>query len=229
MKARPILFSTPMVQSLLDGSKGMTRRVLKPQPVPYEPEPGKHWWDCKAVQAMVSVEDELMNGEGGWDGFAGTVCPYGMKGDLLWVRETLRKDTLSWRYKADNRLVEPDQSRLCSIPRDYIPSIHMHKWASRITLEITEAVCEQLQDISEADAKAEGITMVPFYPDDGYPLSQGFMVGRNDGKAPLETSAKNAFTGLWKSINGLDSWDKNPWVWVVKFNVHKMNVYSFIK
>lgn len=98
------------------------------------------------------------------------------------------------------------------------PSIFMPRWASRITLEVTEVRAERLQAISEDDAKAEGVTMVPFYPDDGLPLSQGFMFGKDDGASPLHNSAAKAFARLWDAINAdRASWASNPWVWVISF------------
>lgn len=95
------------------------------------------------------------------------------------------------------------------------PSIHMPRAASRILLEITDVRVERLQDISEEQARAEGIVGVPFRPDDGFPICTGYMVGPDDGKSVLETTAAKAFAKLWQSTGG--DWDTNPWVWVVEF------------
>ena len=97
------------------------------------------------------------------------------------------------------------------------PSIHMPRWASRITLEITSVRVERLQDISEADALAEGIVECPIPADDEGPRRIGYVVGPDDGKSGLSVTAVEAYRNLWESINGPGSWDANPWVWVVEF------------
>lgn len=84
------------------------------------------------------------------------------------------------------------------------PSLHMPRWASRITLEVTGVRVERLQEISEADARAEGLSTAP----------GGWWSGA-DGQAGATPRA--AFALLWNSINGADSWNENPWVWVVEF------------
>lgn len=76
---------------------------------------------------------------------------------------------------------------------------------------------ERLQAISEADARAEGAQVVPFYPDDGFPLSDGWTHVGDDGKCVLHLGARDSFRALWESINGADSWASNPWVWCVEF------------
>ena len=115
-------------------------------------------------------------------------------------------------YRATDR-----RERSFSGSEKWRPSIHMPRWASRITLEVTGVRVERLQDISEADARAEGAQVVPFYPDDGFPLSDGWTHVGDDGKCVLYTSARDSFRALWESINGADSWASNPWVWVVSF------------
>ncbi|WP_210669116.1 hypothetical protein, partial [Pseudomonas protegens] len=143
-------------------------------------------------------------------------CPYGRPGDRLWVREA---------WAQINVAQAPGESwvvyRVCDNRTDYggpwKPSIHMRRRDSRILLEITDVRVERLQDISERQALAEGIVGVDFRPDDGFPICRGYMVGPDDGSTPLETHASKAFAGLWRSINGPDSWDTNPWVWAVEF------------
>ena len=93
----------------------------------------------------------------------------------------------------------------------------MPRWASRITLEITSVRVERLQDISEADAMAEGIVECPIPADDEGPRRIGYMVGPDDGKSGLSVTPIQAYRDLWESINGPDSWTTNPWVWVVEF------------
>jgi hypothetical protein len=191
MKERPILFSAPMIRAILEGRKTMTRRVVKrvtegsPYPEIWVPLPGttnKHT----------------------------PPCPYGQPGDRLWVRETwawdvqaqasLRDEDGPFAYAADPFAV---QRRLC--PR-WRPSIHMPRWASRITLEITGVRVERLQDISEQDAMAEGIR----------PFGDGWGHHVHDGLHYMHRAA-DSFASLWESINGAGSWDTNPWVWVVEF------------
>lgn len=124
-------------------------------------------------------------------------CPYGQVGDRLWVRESFAVcEDNNIFYKADGK---PD-------PWDgwdgvkWKPSIHMPRQASRITLEITGIRVERLNDISEADAIAEGCQCAG---------------------VPASLTNRGAFAKLWESINGFDSWSVNPWVWVVEFKVVK--------
>lgn len=251
VRERPILFSAPMVRALLDGSKTQTRRVCKP---------------AANLSAVVEVPDPLERGQvyngshfGDEDGEVQFACPYGGRGDRLWVRETwqfhggmldcgtarssagtsLYQDIVV-SYPADGARVtlhpsgqdwptpkQPPQREgevysLRDAPADFaytgkntyhdrltrwwnrkIPAIHMPRWASRITLEITSVRVERLQDISEADALAEGVT------DDGSLVTD--LAGNDRG------GAFSAFATLWEVINGADSWDDNPWVWVVEF------------
>lgn len=190
MSDRPILFSAPMVRRLLDGSKTQTRRVVNPQPsagfwVPYRCPDWRWNW----------VVDKTGMGSG--DPFR---CPYGVPGDRLWVRETWAPRTLGQlpeidrhakpRYRATEDL-RPEWGNA------WKPSIHMPRWASRITLEVTGVRVERLQEIDEAGAVAEG------------------MAPRTVSAFRVEARAD--FCALWNTINGPDSWDANPWVWVVEF------------
>jgi len=187
MTERGILFSAAMVRALLDGTKTQTRRVVNVK----NPD-----WIRRHVHPYKSDNN---NGKVvyGWDGNAGDVltCPYGQPGDRLWVRETwaphpdFPETTHRGVYRADPEC-KYDVAR-------WRPSIHMPRWASRILLEITGVRVERLQDISEADAVAEGI-------------SQHYAEGRR-------VSCRVAYAWLWESINGAGSWDANSWVWVVEF------------
>lgn len=204
MKLHPILFSAQMVRALLDGSKTQTRRVLK-----------------QAIGPSLSVgmsDDQPGVAELSWlygDGPGHEVheatkrvpCPYGQPGDHLWVRETWAygihalssKDHERegpWVYAADGEVAL--QGRLCDRWR---PSIHMFQSASRITLEITGVRVERLQDISEADAIAEGASSSAL----------------EKIQAGQDRWARRAYRTLWEQINGTDSWDLNPWVWVIEF------------
>ena len=180
---RPILFSAGMVRALLDGRKTQTRRIIKPQPA-YIDEKGT------AYQA-VSI-DEPSNLE-----YHPAQYPYGQPGDLLWVRESFTMYDDQPLYKTGKH---DDMMK-------WKPSIHMPRWASRLTLKIKEIRVERLQDISNEDAVAEGI---------GTPLDMRY-------------AALDEFKPLWDSINakrhhGKYAWDKNPWVWVIVFEVIKQNI-----
>jgi len=229
VKERPILFSGPMVRAILDGCKTQTRRVLKPQPT--EKPDGRWSWIASS-----SERGEQGKFQYSWpdpDGNAFTIrgreqavrvrCPYGSVGDRLWVRETCWSDACSVYYTADNSCQSYSienpiaEERLLKLHHyaggvgDKVPSIHMPRWASRITLEITGVRVERLNAISEEDAKTEGIHNFGGglglfgYDPEGTP---GPMVGG---------SAVEAFALLWESINGPGSWSANPWVWVIKF------------
>ena len=204
MTDRPILFGAPMVRALLAGTKTQTRRVVKPQPRTVDEKP-RH----------------LPNEWGFWGGSypdhgSAVRCPYGAPGDRLWVRETWalvddRSKPATTRsgvlYRATDR-----RERSFSGSEKWRPSIHMPRWASRITLEVTGVRVERLQDISEEDAKAEGAAhrIAP-----GGDLSAVFDALPGEEAAPIGYQAH--FRDLWESINGAESWAADPWVWVVSF------------
>lgn len=159
IKERPILFSGAMVRAILEGRKTQTRRMVKPQPelIPEESlhgrKPGSCWWPSNRCQAMVTLDEGVMEHVG----------PFGMRGERLWVKETHRyslPDAI--RYQADDALIVTKPPKPIVIPNHKLnhwrPSIFMPRWASRITLEITEIRVQRLQDISEGDAIAEGVT-----------------------------------------------------------------------
>ena len=201
MKERPIIFSGPMVRALLDGSKTQTRRVMKPQLV-YGTVAGLfNSWYLPSGQGGGTL---YPNGK---EKILGT-CPYGQPGDRLWVRESFCKiigQSGGW-IETDYQATYTHGFRLgdsLGLKKRWTPSIHMPRAASRITLEITSVRVERLQDISEADALAEGVT------DDGSLVTD--LAGNDRG------GAFAAFATLWEVINGVGSWDDNPWVWVVSF------------
>lgn len=222
-RERPILFSGPMIQAILEGNKTVTRRVIKPQT---ELRPGTmlgptrqrietaywhwkdEWWWQDPQPSMIAK------------------CPYGQVGDLLWVRETWAMFSSShdfeygWEgiglvdvgipkskpkgrslavvYKADGYYAEEGET--------WRPSIHMPRWASRLTLEITNVRVERVQDISEQDAVSEGVT---------------FDKERLDPYSiwPAHMRPRSAFRELWDSINSGRGygWDANPFVWCISF------------
>lgn len=230
MKERPILFSAPMVRAILEGRKTQTRRTITP---------GKSqtaWLSPETIHGKVVRWTE---GPGGWwameveGGHIGSVrCPYGQRGDRLWVRETwaaVPNTAGCEKYGAgfDPKRSEAEQYRAGVVfePEGYRyratwekthgarwhPSIHMPRKASRILLEVVSVRVERLQEISEADAQAEGVEQFP-----GSPYWKGEMHPKK-GVPKSRPSARNAYRDLWESINGKGNWDANPWVWVVEF------------
>jgi hypothetical protein len=210
-KERPILFSGPLVRALLDGRKTQTRRVVKPQPTT-----DGYWWTWKHVSC---------NGESGLrDGLPCLgPCPYGFIGDRLWVRETWN----IWRHDAESTWSGPiNEARGMYASQvvyaadgrwqvDYRPSINMPRWASRITLEITDVRVQRLQDIDEQDAEAEGVEQSKSIRNANDPSFQFRDYMRPEGCTVQ--SAVDSFRTLWQSINGPDSWFANPWVWALTF------------
>jgi len=213
MKERPILFTGAMVRAILNGSKTQTRRVLKSNCQEIgERDDGTLWpWS----EHPDSAADY-------WH-----PCPHGQPGDRLWVRETFQgplfEEEDSWLYHEDPtsfqkpsycqyaadgggppEFMTPDDELVCRWRR----SIHMPRWASRILLEIVSVRVERLHAISEADARAEGITDGGC-TNCGYPEPCGCV-----NPAP---DARDAFCYLWGQINGPDAWAINPWCWCIEF------------
>ncbi len=225
MKEHPIIFSGPMVLAILDGRKTQTRRVVKPQP----PR------GCFFVMNGAGDKALCMQAGGSlkpWfvppratsaDTFLS--CPYGVPGDHLWVRETWgASPVISWgedsylsvRYRAGgNEKKSPKSWKLSPHSGQWRPSIHMPRWASRLTLEVVSVRVERVQEISEEDARAEGAeTYRGISPEQSLP-GPGF----NDARLGDEPH-RLPFAVLWDSINGKRpgcSWDANPWVWVLEF------------
>lgn len=211
MTERPILFSAPMVRALLDGTKTQTRRAMRHQVV----APG-------IVQMARPGYCEIINEHGVH--IPGFSCPYGQPGDRLWVRETWAHGIHAMAAKRDEdgpfvyAATDSVQQRL---DEKWTPSIHMPRWASRITLEITGVRVERLQDISDGDALEEGVTTLrnkawdrEHFPVWCYQFDEACADGR---RPPVGPSPSMVFRALWESINGPGSWDANPWVWVVEF------------
>lgn len=201
-----MIFNGDMVRAILDGRKTQTRRVMKPQPDPCPAPRSGHWWPSNVFKTMLHVEEEMQNGKGGWGGLVGDACPFGAVGDRIWVRETWAEAVAGAPdlklYRANYPEHVPTHYENVP-PADEIrwtPSIHMPRWASRLTLEITGVRVEQLRDLSEDDAKSEGIT----------PPSGGVLPG---------WEYRINFRDLWMSIYGADNWEANPWVWVIEFKV----------
>lgn len=235
-KSKPILFNTAMVQAILRGDKLQTRRFLKPFQIPAFNDDIGCWYStvqqdprygfgCSADSEQECINELLK--------YTYAACPFGDVGTELWVRETFGFKIRnvggtpheSYVYKADN--IDEYSMIDCNggkYPMRWKPSIHMPRKASRILLEITKIRVERLNDISESDAKAEGLKAIT---KDGKTIKYGIpdsdgMPGTDDLGWPWQewdVSAQKAFKHLWSKVYGLDSWDSNPWVWVIDFKV----------
>lgn len=196
MKERPILFSTAMVQAILEGRKTQTRRVIKPQP---EGQP----MYCYAGSDRRDHNKWLHGGK--------RYTPPCHGDDILWVRETWRATGVisePYAYKADEEILYliGEEGQTLSLMYKWRPSIHMPREAARLFLRVKNIRVERLQDITEDDARAEGVKDPYDYQSPEYyeqPHMRGFEIN------------KSAFAGLWESI--YSSWVDNPWVWVIEF------------
>jgi hypothetical protein len=219
-RERPILFSAPMARALLAGTKTQTRRVVKGA--------GDDWSPMAPVWFAPTVVDRHgdeqpgadVYGAGNDDGTDWIRCPYGAPGDRLWVREAFQRFTDDGEvlYKADPKsfdAMNEFKRDECQEAR-WRPSIHMPRDLSRITLEITGVRVERLQNISEADALAEGIVSRRIGTGDARTGCRDAFGLACDDHA-WASSAVHAYQALWEQINGAGSWDANPWVWVVEF------------
>lgn len=203
MTERPILFSAPMVRALLAGTKTQTRRVAK--------------------HPLLQTLSCILHCGGGWwgddEGEVQVRCPYGEPGDRLWVRETFQSFTDDGQiiYRADPASFDAmNELKLDGcIEARWRPAIQMPRWASRILLEVTAVRVERLQDISEADAIAEGTYSYAAR------LAENPAVTAANIKALIgkygEGKVRCLYAALWESINGDGSWNTNPWVWVIEF------------
>ena len=202
MSEHPIIMSAESVRAILNNAKTQTRRVTV-QPPP--PDCGKilvgEYHPTKIDKHGEAYPGKPIFGACSEDGKWGVKCPYGKPGDHLWVRETW------WQPPADEIFpvqydADTDDASRQNAKRDLLPlgwqrrpSIYMPRWASRITLEITDIRVERLQDITEDDAIAEGVK--PHWKDE----------------------ARDIFAELWDSLNAKRGygWDTNPLVWVVEY------------
>ncbi len=226
MKERPILFSGPMVRAILEGRKTQTRRVKGLDRVNMNPDAR-----TGARPNQDGTWHFFM-----WDGgnqYGIPACPYGQPGDRLWVRENFQicsnfhvdcrgskppfndgrpihrnndPDWPVWQqcyYAASDPCPELISPETDEIEQRWRPSIHMPRWACRIVLEIVSVRVERLQSISEDDAVAEGME----------PVRTARALAGESRPPPASTQ----FADLWDSINGPESWQANPWVWVIEF------------
>ncbi|HBW3280877.1 TPA: morphogenetic protein [Klebsiella pneumoniae] len=226
MTERGMIFNAEMVRAILAGRKTQTRRIMKVQPESNQlglllitdstrhSDIGRyHWAESNATGNY--VRSKLF------------ACPFGAVGDQIWVRETFQGPLFNYeqmdeyledsskfekpefcQYAADGGHRPEYQDADDNLRHGWRPSIHMPRWASRILLEITDVRVERLNAISEEDARAEGII-------DGGCLNCG--EPEPCGCANPEPDATDAFVYLWQSIYGQESWNANPWVWVIEF------------
>ncbi|AOP43740.1 morphogenetic protein [Edwardsiella piscicida] len=206
MKDLPIIFNDEMVRAILSGTKTMTRRPVKDRCLELF-EVAASVGECHSLQ-FCDIADERSQP------YYREFCPFGAVGDRLWVREAYQGSLFDYEqmeaYLEDNSKFEKQE--YCEYRADggsrpeyydgddnlrhgWRPSIHMPRWASRITLEITDVRVERLQDITEGDARSEGVTL----------------------SNPRILSHRDEFRQLWGDIYGCDGWRSNPWVWVIAF------------
>lgn len=208
MKERPILFSAPMVRAILDDRKTVTRRVVD------EARMFAKVGDCLPwFTSSYKYDPHLAKRVAEFQGWT-RVGPYGAPGDRLWVKETWHPCAriglnVEVEYLADEssetRRWNGDGDMDAMIARDaWRPSIFMPRWASRITLDVTSVSVERLHDITEEDAKAEGVERV-----NGHPV-RGAVFG-------VGPTYREGFAQIWHDIHGAESWNANPWVWRVGF------------
>jgi hypothetical protein len=215
MKEHPILYSTPMVQAKLAGTKTQTRRLKGLENVnDHKGKPLRLIGDsrtCDHPRPAIKYDDRLWfwwtEGNGTFDDFIAVRCLY-KPGDVLWTRETFCKDLEvegGFLYRATNPEAECEDGN----GSPWKPSIHMPKVAARIWERITDIRVERLHDISGSDCFAEGIDA----ENEDYCAAEHYQLG---GSPILGGSPERfAYFALWGRINGPGSVDLNPWVWVI--------------
>ncbi|QPJ91269.1 hypothetical protein HS042_24470 [Serratia marcescens] len=228
MKERPVIFNSEMVRAILSGRKTQTRRVI----ANVSPD------NCIPLQKPTKTKDGIYTHV--MDAPGHGLCPFGQVGDRLWVRETwadVNHDghpAIAYRADGGLRVIGEDDGEeedpnlekywfaqwyadlISGAEGNWRPSIHMPRWASRITLEITAVRVERLNDISEEDAKAEGVRAIENNFGNG-PSYCDYLLPNLDDTAEWYNRASDSFKSLWKSIYGAESWRANPWVWVIEF------------
>lgn len=227
MKERPIIFSGEMVRAILEGRKTQTRRIVKSDHEIAELATTKDWAqglaanDCfgrSITEDDIRAKAEQLKGKlhpviAADGSMLGLLCPYGQPGDRLWVRESFA-DSMSGNgtvFRADMTML-PNQrdpeiraffaQRCRTSPASFKwkSPLHLPRRLARILLEITDVRVERLQEISPVECVEEG------YQSD---MTQRY--------AQEELAALDWYRALWESINGLGSWESNPWVWVISF------------
>lgn len=198
MTDRPIIFSAPMVRALLEGRKTQTRRIIK--------KPA-------AMNALAIFGPNFLTLPGNRDLLSFSV----FAGDRLWVREAHAiLPRTAYRCSVGTGTIDqrehPTDGYSAAVFREgfdrsgaprWRPSIHMPRWASRLTLIVTDVRVQRLQEISHDDAVAEGM-----------------------GIFPHSMSAQKRFREVWNSLHGNDAWDANPWVLAISFRTINANINS---
>lgn len=230
MKETPLLLKADMVRAALSGSKTQTRRLVKLKNChgvlpgqtmadvalsAYPDGSGKGWIFSSLPPQPNGAEQTKKF----YPGNEGINCPYGNTGDRIWARETFSVsrviyDDYNGGYEGDlyeGKLPKVLPSWACMDYRatahgegPWRPSIHMPRWASRLTLEVVDVRAERLAEISEEDAQAEGIE----------PVGDKW---RNYLSEDLCDDPITSFRSLWESIYGDQDWKKNEWVWRIRF------------
>lgn len=237
MAERPIVFSGPMVRALLARRKTQTRRLVKGGPVNVVPFIGQDNLPTHEF-GLCLTHERVINKH--------VRCPFGVPGDNLWVKETWSDVNLEGgpgiAYRADGHvadlmdvedLLNPDGSfnyddpilafganglrfdiwsadLISGAEGNWRSSLHQPRWLSRLRLAVTSIRVERVQDISAEDAKSEGLLWDPV-------LEAWTAVDQPSW--PRFTDPARAYAGLWNDLHGADSWNANPWVWVVTFEV----------
>ncbi|MBS3895119.1 hypothetical protein, partial [Serratia marcescens] len=183
MKERPVIFNSEMVRAILSGRKTQTRRAISDRHL-HLIDVASRVGECYPLESGIDHANS--------QSYYREYCPFGQAGDRLWVRETFGDCGNRLVYRADT------EDGAASQVKCWVPSIHMPREACRILLEITAVRVERLNDISEEDAKAEGV-------------KAGVCPGHEHMMHQV------AFSELWQSIYGAESWRANPWVWVIEF------------
>jgi len=243
MKSTPLLMTGVNVRAILEGRKTHTRRIMKVQPVltgkinAYTPFEQDAWlWKGGPCLQRVGYGAPLVHTDlEHMKKAAIKVSPYGNKGDKLWIKETWQphySDTMGQfcvKYRADDTCVRRvnwtrDQHAWIKARANagkWRPSLLMFRWASRITITLTVDVrVERVQEISEADAIAEGIMRHPMKTSAGTTYTYSHLTPQQMFDSECCESGSTAAEGyriLWEFINGPKSWDLNPWVYVLEF------------
>lgn len=217
-KYYPMLFSTPMVEALLAGTKTMTRRTKELEFYNQRPNDFQVYQDegrgTKEFCKFEEIRKQKPTGN-----YSFTISKYKI-GDIFWVRETFSSAPLTDKTKhfypeLSEFIYKADYKWICV---KWKPSLFMPKAACRLFLEITDIKCERINDISEEDAINEGV--LDFFKNKDIAGNAYFnYLDKKGGWDSVADSAIHSFETLWIKINGADSWENNPWVWVYTFKI----------
>lgn len=213
---KPMLFSTPMVRGILENRKTQTRRTKGLEEINKNPDEWifHEWFAMDQICISNKNTGQLFYPK-----------EYYAVGDIIWVRETWLEyksytnnnvEVLN-HYKSEHSpLIDPF---LKNLGKKWTPAIHMPKRVARIFLKVVSIRVERLKEITIWDAEAEGVEVRFLDGDEEYRdyLAAGVTEEEPWGDSYYPGNPKLSFSSLWKKINGLDSWDLNPWVWVIKF------------